>query len=258
MRASSSTRSSRPRSTSTAFEPMVLAAKKAGVQRFIYCSSSSVYGVSDQPNVTEDHPLVPLTLYNKYKGMCEPLLFKHTDRRLHLRGHPPGDGLRLRPAHAARSVASTSSPTTPSTTARSRCSAATRCGRTCTSQDMVDAVRAAARRAGREDRTARSSTSAIQNHVDHGHRACWSSAWSRRRFPEKGEIEIVTTPTDDNRSYHINSDKIHRVLGFAPKRTIEDAVRDLCRAFTRRQAAEQLWTTTATTTSARMKKLQAA
>ena len=62
-----------------AFEPMVLAAKDAGVQRFIFASSSSVYGVSDQPNVTEEHPLVPLTLYNKYKGMCEPLLFKHTD-----------------------------------------------------------------------------------------------------------------------------------------------------------------------------------
>ena len=59
-----------------AFEPMVTAAKEAGVKRFIYASSSSVYGVSDAPDVTEDHPLVPLTLYNKYKGMCEPLLFK--------------------------------------------------------------------------------------------------------------------------------------------------------------------------------------
>ena len=58
---------------------MVLAAKKAGVKRFVYASSSSVYGVSDKPDVTEDHPLVPLTLYNKYKGMCEPLLKKHTD-----------------------------------------------------------------------------------------------------------------------------------------------------------------------------------
>ena len=56
---------------------MVVAAKEAGVKRFIYCSSSSVYGVSDEPDVSEDHPLVPLTLYNKYKGMCEPLLFKH-------------------------------------------------------------------------------------------------------------------------------------------------------------------------------------
>src|SRR2546426_5366239 len=61
------------------FEPLVLAAKAARVKRFVYCSSSSVYGVSDKPDVTEDHPLVPLTLYNKYKGMCEPLLKKHTD-----------------------------------------------------------------------------------------------------------------------------------------------------------------------------------
>src|SRR3977135_1533715 len=62
-----------------AFEPIVMAAKEAGVKRFVYASSSSVYGVSDKPDVTEDHPLVPLTLYNKYKGMCEPLLKKHTD-----------------------------------------------------------------------------------------------------------------------------------------------------------------------------------
>src|SRR5262245_19276974 len=58
------------------FEPMVVAAKKASVKRFVYCSSSSVYGVSDSPNVTEEHPLVPLTLYNKFKGMCEPILWK--------------------------------------------------------------------------------------------------------------------------------------------------------------------------------------
>src|SRR5581483_3668665 len=44
-------------------------------------------------------------------------------------------------------------------------------------------------------------------------------------------INIVTTPSNDNRSYHVNSDKIRRVLGFRPKRTIEDAVRDLTRAF---------------------------
>jgi nucleoside-diphosphate-sugar epimerase len=50
-----------------AFEPMVKAAKEVGIKRFIYASSSSVYGVSDKPDVTEDHPLVPLTLYNKYK-----------------------------------------------------------------------------------------------------------------------------------------------------------------------------------------------
>ena len=58
---------------------MVLSAKRAGIKRFIYASSSSVYGISEEKNVTEEHPLVPLTLYNKYKGLCEPLLFNHTD-----------------------------------------------------------------------------------------------------------------------------------------------------------------------------------
>ena len=59
------------------FEPMVIAAKAAGVKRYIYVSTSSVYGVSEAPEVTETHPFVPLTDYNKYKGLCEPLLLKH-------------------------------------------------------------------------------------------------------------------------------------------------------------------------------------
>ena len=63
----------------TAFEPIVSSAKNAGVKRFIFASSSSVYGVSEAKDVTENHPLVPLTLYNKYKGMCEPILFKYID-----------------------------------------------------------------------------------------------------------------------------------------------------------------------------------
>jgi hypothetical protein len=50
-------------------------------------------------------------------------------------------------------------------------------------------------------------------------------------MPNRGEINISRTPTDDIRSYHVNSDKVHRVLGFRPKRNIEDAVRDLTCAF---------------------------
>ena len=73
-----------------AFEPMVVAAKSSGIRRFIYASTSSVYGISEKKNVREDHPLVPLTLYNKYKGMCEPLLLKHTDKNF--------EGVIFRPA----------------------------------------------------------------------------------------------------------------------------------------------------------------
>ena len=62
-----------------AFEPLVRRAKEAGVARFIYASTSSVYGVSDAPEVTEDHPLVPITDYNRYKGLCEPILWQCCD-----------------------------------------------------------------------------------------------------------------------------------------------------------------------------------
>ena len=59
------------------FEPMVAACRSAGVRRFIYASTSSVYGISDAKEVTEEHPLVPLTDYNRYKGLCEPILLKY-------------------------------------------------------------------------------------------------------------------------------------------------------------------------------------
>ena len=45
------------------------------------------------------------------------------------------------------------------------------------------------------------------------------------------DVEIVTTPTDDHRSYHISSEKIRRELGFVPKRTVENAIDDLLGAF---------------------------
>src|SRR4029077_10397708 len=60
-----------------AFAPLVAIAKQSGVRRFVYASTSSVYGVSDSENVTEEHPLVPLTDYNRNKGLCEPVLLKN-------------------------------------------------------------------------------------------------------------------------------------------------------------------------------------
>ena len=60
-----------------AFTPLIRFFQKKGVKRFINASSSSVYGFSDSPDVTEEHPLLPLTLYNKFKGLCEPILFEN-------------------------------------------------------------------------------------------------------------------------------------------------------------------------------------
>jgi nucleoside-diphosphate-sugar epimerase len=51
------------------------------------------------------------------------------------------------------------------------------------------------------------------------------------RHTSDDNIEIVTTPTDDLRSYRINCDKIKNDLGFVPRHSIENAVDDLCGAF---------------------------
>src|ERR1700730_7121879 len=53
------------------FRPMVRAAKKAGIKRFIYASSSSVYGIKNEAEVTEELSCEPLTDYSKFKAMCE-------------------------------------------------------------------------------------------------------------------------------------------------------------------------------------------
>jgi nucleoside-diphosphate-sugar epimerase len=60
-----------------AFEPLVMAAKESGVERFVFASSSSVYGVKEEERVTENLSLEPLTDYSRYKAICEEILFKY-------------------------------------------------------------------------------------------------------------------------------------------------------------------------------------
>ncbi len=60
-----------------AFEPLVKISKKNKVKRFIYASSSSVYGIKKVKNVIEKMKLNPLTDYSKYKAKCEKILNKH-------------------------------------------------------------------------------------------------------------------------------------------------------------------------------------
>jgi len=211
-----------------AFEPMVEAAKLAGVKRFIYASSSSVYGVSDQPDVTEDHPLVPLTLYNKFKGMCEPLLKKHADdgftgvifRPATVCGYAPRLRLDLsvniltnHAVNAGRITVFGGSQLRPNLHVQDYCDAV-KLFLTAPSEKIQKETF----NVGYQNLSIMDIARLVQRVVS-------------KEFPEKGEVAIVTTPSDDLRSYHINSDKIGRVLGYAPRHTIEDAVRDLCHAF---------------------------
>ncbi len=211
-----------------AFEPMVLAAKKSGIKRFIYASTSSVYGVSDKKDVTEDHPLVPLTLYNKYKGMCEPLLLNHTDNNF--------EGVIFRPAtvcgYAPRQRLDVSVNILTNFAVNKnfiKVFGGDQLRPNLHIKDYCDLVQI----------LIESETNKIKNEIFNvGYQNMSINQISllvkkvvENQFPEKEEIKILKEKSDDNRSYHINSDKVKNKLGFIPKRSIENAVEDLCKAF---------------------------
>jgi nucleoside-diphosphate-sugar epimerase len=62
------------------FEDLIKISKDKGVKRFIYASSSSVYGVKLEKDVDETSSLEPLTDYSKYKALCEDVLLKYNDK----------------------------------------------------------------------------------------------------------------------------------------------------------------------------------
>jgi nucleoside-diphosphate-sugar epimerase len=59
---------------------VVEAAIKSGVKNFVFASSGSVYGVKDEPEVTEDLELVPISVYNKTKMAAERVLLSYRDQ----------------------------------------------------------------------------------------------------------------------------------------------------------------------------------
>ncbi len=211
-----------------AFEPMVIASKKSGVKRFIYASTSSVYGVSNVKNVTEEHPLVPLTLYNKFKGLCEPILFKHTDKSF--------EGVIFRPAtvcgYAPRQRLDLSVNILTNYAVNKgfiKVFGGDQLRPNLHIKDYCETVQV----------LLRAESNKISNQIFNvGYQNMSISDLAflvknvvEKEFPEKKNIEIIKTSSDDNRSYHINSDKINKILGFKPKRSIEKAVKDLCKAF---------------------------
>jgi nucleoside-diphosphate-sugar epimerase len=210
------------------FEPMVIAAKEQGVKRFIYASSSSVYGYSESPRVTEEHPLVPLTLYNKFKGLCEPLLFKHQEkdfvcvaiRPATICGYSPRQRLDLS-VNILTNHAVNNNKITVFGGEQQRPNLHI--------QDMCDLYKLLLELP--DEKIAGETFNAGYQNQSIMDIAQIVKKVAQEEFPEKGDIPIVTTPSNDNRSYRITSDKIAAKLGFTPKRTIEDAVRDLCRAF---------------------------
>jgi nucleoside-diphosphate-sugar epimerase len=210
------------------FEPLLRRCRERGVQRFVFASSSSVYGISNAPQVTEEHPLKPVSLYNRYKGMCEEILFRHQAddfttvavRPATICGTSPRQRLDLTvnilTAHAVERGEITvfgGSQQRPNLHI----------------DDMVDLYLQLLRCPA--DRIAGQAFNAAYRNHTVAEVAETVRRIVQRDVPGRAGVGITTTVSDDPRSYHVCTDKIRDRLGFSPRRGIEDAVGDLIAAF---------------------------
>ena len=205
-----------------AFEPMVQIAKKSKVQRFIYASSSSVYGLKSEKNVTEEVSLEPLTDYSKFKVECEKI---------------------LKPFNSENFTTVTIRP-------------ATVCGYS--RRQRLDVVvniltnlafnkREISIFGGKQlrpnihiDDMVRSYILMLEARKDDISGEVYNVGYDNLSIENIAtkvkdiigdDVKLKTTPTDDNRSYHISSSKIQKQLDFSPMFGVDDAIRDLKLAF---------------------------
>ncbi len=199
-----------------AFLPLVDISKASGVVRFIYASSSSVYGIKDDPEVTEDLPLEPLTDYSKYKALCEQYLNDKAEDGFvaTVCGYAPRLRLDLT-VNILTNHAINNGLITVFGGQQKRPNLHIR--------DMVNVY-----------------LFMLEQPADRIQRKIYNVGYENFKVIEIAEkvkatlgsdVKIKVTPTDDNRSYHVNSDKIRNELGFVPRYTIEDAIMELKAAF---------------------------
>jgi nucleoside-diphosphate-sugar epimerase len=206
-----------------AFRPMVKMAKELGMKRFIYASSSSVYGIKENQNVTEELALDPLTDYSKYKADCEVVLQEEAA--------PGFETVTVRPA----TVCGYSSRLRLDLTVniltthafynkKIKVFGGAQLRPNLHIEDMADAYLCllAADKAAIDGK--------IFNVGFQNLPVAEIAELVKKSFGNEN-IEIEVVPTNDNRSYHVSSDKIKRELGFTPKHTIEHAISDLKEAF---------------------------
>ena len=205
-----------------AFVDLVKVARDGGVKRFVYASSSSVYGIKEEVDVTEDLSLKPLTDYSKYKALCEEVL---------LRERAPGfTVLVLRPS----TVCGYSPRVRLDLTVNILTNHAINNGviKVFGGEQMRPNIHM--------DDMVRVYQEALQ----------WPAAAIDGKIYNVGyqnykvrdiadmvrevigsQVRIETVPTDDHRSCHVSSERIRRELGFVATRSVEDAARDLQKAF---------------------------
>ena len=204
------------------FRPLIHAAKKAGVNRFIYASSSSVYGIKEDPNVTEDLPLEPITDYSKFKAMCEQVLEEERE--------PGFTTMTIRPA----TVCGFAPRQRLDLTVNILTNHAVNNGKILVfggvqrrpNIHIDDMVTLYVNAMEYED-----------NLIDGG---IFNAGYENHQVIEIAElikgvvgnsVDIEVSETDDLRSYHISSEHIKNQLGFVPTHSIANAAEDIVEAF---------------------------
>lgn len=206
-----------------AFRPLVESSREHGVRRFIYASSSSVYGVKEEERVTEELSPAPLTDYSRFKVLCEDILWEYQSRDftcVTLRpatvcGYSPRLRLDLTvnilTNHAIQNR-------------RIRVFGGSQYRPNIHIDDVTDcyvrllqlpdeAVAGKTWNVGYDNFTVRQIADQVRETIG------------------DERIEIATEPTDDLRSYRVDSERILRDIGFQPRKTVRDAIRDLAQAF---------------------------
>lgn len=205
-----------------AFRPLVEISRDVGVRRFIYASSSSVYGVKDEPNVTEDMALEPLTDYSKFKAECEQILSEYQS--------PTFTTVTIRPA------------TVCGYSRRQRLDVVVNI-----LSNLAYHTRKISIFGGSQLRPNIHISDMVEAYValldapdDIIAGQVFNAGYENQSVEELAvlvkevmgdDVQLVQTPTNDNRSYHISSARIRDVLGFVPKHSIRDAVVDMKSAF---------------------------
>ncbi len=213
-----------------AFEPFVQLAKKKKVRRFIYASSSSVYGIKEEPNVTEEMSLEPLTDYSKFKALCEEVLLRYADdhfictilRPATVCGYAPRQRLDV-VVNILTNLAYH--------TKKIKIMGGGQMRPNIHIDDMVAAYL----------HVLTQPEAKVQKEI-------FNVGYLNHTVREIGEIvakvvgdcEVEVVPTNDNRSYHVSSEKIANKLNFVPLRTLEDAVQSLIDAFTEGKLPDSL------------------
>ena len=213
-----------------AFEPLVKLSINSGVRRFIYASSSSVYGVKEEEKVTEELSLEPLTDYSKYKAICEDILLRHASsnfvctvlRPATVCGWSPRQrfdlSVNILTNHAVNN-------------GQIKVFGGTQYRPNIHIEDMVDAYLL----------TLNAPESSVNSEVFN----VGSDNLSLNQIAEEvsrntGVDRIIHESTDDLRSYRIDSSKITNALGFQFRRNVGAAVMDLVRAFSEKKFEDSM------------------